>query len=691
MTKGTGPAVPSDVQAWLAALARALQRHGLYPPGHPALGDLTGELHEALDPLLEERDELVFAVAPDRLLFEEAWTGTSSQIPGLARRLHEHDLSAFGVEAGASASELGALLTALRERPASDEDRLGRRAGMASRWPHVWIEPRHYDRLALEEELSDEPIEDRDRRAARLWLGLARSARALPDELADLSLEGLDTDELVETAYRVPPDAVAEAIRALRETEGMEEIGGALLQIARELEHPEGGFDLRERFTGLLQALTGPDVRRLLERGMRSPERQELLQSTTSWLPPDTLMQMVETTADLGDIDVSHWMLRILVKLSAHSRVEAALSTGEADQALRDQVRRALTGWGEDPHQDDGSYGDTLRAMSEVGDLAGLPLVDTDHAPEALRVLQMGIEVDRLGSPGEQAFAALRRSGRVGEILEAVQEADPDSAVATELWDRLARAEVVAELAAKDPPDFEALGRLGPRMPRLVAETLLDLLSDSRDRSVRSKAFSILTSLGPGVASSVMARLEDERWFVKRNVLALLYEIGPPDGFSARPLATHENEQVRREAYKHLLRDPSTRAEAVSMCLRESDPRTLTLGLAALESGDRLEPELVPVLARHAEDSALPGEVQVAAARALSLSEAESARRALLHLCLRRHPILFWRRRLRPENPVVREAVGGLARRWPDDAAVHRVLRHPEASAWIESATGRAG
>jgi hypothetical protein len=679
VTREPALAVPSDIEKWLVALARAVQRYGLYPPGHPALGDLAADLHERLLPLLEEHGELQVGVAPDRFLYEGAWTDTgSAHLPTLAHRLHEHDLSSLGLEPGTSRSELVALLTAVRERPVHDEDRLGRRAGMASRWPHVWIEPRHYDRLTLEEH-PDDALEDRDRRAARLWLGLGREARALPPELSDGSWEREPTPRVMAAARRVEPGVVAQAIAALRQQEGMEAVGAVLLEIAEELRRPDGEFDLRDRYTGLFRVLARPDVRRVLERGLRSPDRQKLLEATSAWLPADLLVRLVETTSDLGDIDVSHWMLRILVKLSGHAQVEGAPSMEEADDALRDQVRRAITGWGDEAVSNDSAYAETLRRMSDpTGDLAALPLVDAEHAPESMRMLQMAVEVDRLGPPGERAVDALLRAGRSAEIIAVADGAAEGNGVAAELWGRLTRTEVVRELLDSQPPEFDALGALAPHDPGLVTEPLLDLLIESQDRSVRGKAFSILTALGDDIGGLVMARLGDERWFVQRNMLALLYEIGAPPGFSARPFAAHDNAHVRREAYKHMLRDPDTRAEAIALCLQESDPRTLSLGLGALEGARSLEPELVSRLAHLAGDSEMPSEIRVTSARALALSDTPEAKRSLLDLCLRRHPILFWRKRPRPDTPVVREAAAALARAWPDDPAVRALLAHPE-------------
>ena len=671
-TDGPVAALRPGVGNWLTSLARALQRYGLYPPGHPSLGDLVENLHGQLGPLLEEEGDLAVAVAPDRLLHRGAWTDPSGpHIPGLAGRLHEHDLAAIGFEPGVSVSELRAVLTVLRERPSTDEDRLGRRAGMTARWPHVWVEPRHYEKLRLDEDLPDEERAARDHRAARLWLGLARVAGVRPRSAE----EPATATGAVAAARGVDPARVARSIGSIHEAGLLREVGRALMAIAGELGEGEGAFSLSERFGDLFGSLDREEMHRLLGSGLGSGERREILGASSSFLPTGPLLQMVETTSDLGDIDVSHWMLRILVKLAGYADAEGSLSSPEAQQALRTLVEQAVTGWSEEARAFDDAYGDALRTMAglEFGD-AGDRLGEAGR-PDPLRVLRTTVEVDELGGPGERAFLRLCDAGRVGEILALADESPEGSRVAATLRERLLTDEVVEELAGREPPDLEALERIAGHVPRTVAGPLLGILEGSKDRSIRGKAFSILAGLGGSVSDLVVARLRDERWYVQRNMLALLFEMEPPEGFTARPFATHERVQVRREAYKHLLRDPDTRADAVRMTLRESDSRTLTLGLGAVDELQDPGPDLVPLVAALAADDARPGEIRVQAVRALGHLSGPDARRALIRICERRHPIFFWRRRLAAATGAVREAVATLARRWPRDPGAQRVLR----------------
>ncbi|HKK08201.1 MAG TPA: hypothetical protein VKA44_04890 [Gemmatimonadota bacterium] len=694
--------VPADVRSFLASLARAVQRYGLYPPGHPALADLTDGLHGELAPLLAEHGVIELAVAPDRLLFQGSWTDPDSPgVSGLAGRLHEHDLSALGLEPQVGPSELGALLTALREKPASDADRLGRRAGMAARWPRVWLEPRHYERLALRDAAPDEAPESRDRRAARLWLGLARAAGAAPAEAgtgagagpADGEApEGWETPDLVAAAVAVEPEAVAGAVAALRDPEALRRTGAALAAASDDLDVPPATFDLRERISRLVGTLGREDIRRLLSVGMDSGQRRTFLARTSSSLPADTLVDAVGVSSDLGEVEVSHWLLRILVKLARHAGVEDGVTSPEAEQALRSQVRRAMLGWSQDAEAFDDAYGDALRTMSELGDLGGLPHGPEDGGADPLRILQTSAEVDTLGAPGEAAFRALREAGRLGDLLDVAGGAPEEGTVGETLWRRLATEEVVRELAGRSPPHLDGLAQLAGRIPSTVAGPLLDILVESQDRAIRGRAYGMLVDLGEDAAGLVVSRLQDDRWYVKRNMLALLYEMGAPAGFSARPYAAHEHVQVRREAYKHLVADESTLEEGARMALRESDPRTLMLGLAAVERMPEPDPGLSGLLASHARDEDLPEETRVQAVRGLAHVGGSTARHTMLRLSRRRHPILFWRHRLAPPTRVAREAVAALARGWSRDPSVQRLLVKAADSEHAElRAAARAG
>jgi len=83
----------------------------------------------------------------------------------------------------------------------------------------------------------------------------------------------------------------------------------------------------------------------------------------------------------------------------------------------------------------------------------------------------------------------------------------------------------------------------------IVAPILLDSLAQEENWEVRKGLLSILTSLGRAAVPAILRRLNDPSWFLVRNAVLLLGQIGGPN--LVDPLAAllrHEEPRVRREA-----------------------------------------------------------------------------------------------------------------------------------------------
>ena len=96
---------------------------------------------------------------------------------------------------------------------------------------------------------------------------------------------------------------------------------------------------------------------------------------------------------------------------------------------------------------------------------------------------------------------------------------------------------------------------------------LLEVTATENDRSVRFFYLSCLKKLGGKVADHAVLFLGDERWFVQRNMLILLGELGAKDKLSKiRPLLGHNHQKVRQEALKTclLLQDEESIQELIN-------------------------------------------------------------------------------------------------------------------------------
>ena len=184
---------------------------------------------------------------------------------------------------------------------------------------------------------------------------------------------------------------------------------------------------------------------------------------------------------------------------------------------------------------------------------------------------------------------------------------------------------------------------------------------------------------GTEQAAAVAAWLgRDERWYVERNLLALLAEIGHwPAGLDASRYLSHSDERVRREAYRLLFQVPAQRERAVCAALADPDLRNLRQGVAAAR--ESMPPAGVALVAQRLYDEALPTELRTGLVRALAGVRSPLALDALLRIATGGRT-LFGGVKLSAAAPETVAAVRLLARDWgahPRGAMELRARRVP--------------
>lgn len=124
------------------------------------------------------------------------------------------------------------------------------------------------------------------------------------------------------------------------------------------------------------------------------------------------------------------------------------------------------------------------------------------------------------------------------------------------------------ETAAKIQRLTEVLGT-GAHRGLLVA------LADENNRSRRRRLFDFLVSLGPQIVPEVRPFLQDERWYVIRNMIVLLRTLHDRTSVGElRKLAWHPDLRVRIEAIKSLLAyDGDVPAELLHDMFNDADPK----------------------------------------------------------------------------------------------------------------------
>lgn len=686
-------ALSREFSELLVELSIALHKFSMYPGGHPALEPAMAAVVARADQLLATRTQVAFGVARRQLVIEGIATNPGQPVlRRLAEGLHRHHLGAVTLLPGLQASEVGEALVLLSREP-EQSGPLGRsRSADQLTWPHLRLHPLSFDGLTL---ASDAPITGTEGaggglRGAELWIGLARAAMSGDragvdpgvegDAHADAGAgeggdegrdEGDDSD-----AARLEPAVIAQAIDARAGVAAYDQvIVGYLLQISREL-RSGGGADmvaLRRRTARLIGALSPETLRRLVEMGGDAAQRRAFVLDASQGMAVEAVVDIVKAAADAGGQSISHGLVRMLSKLAAHAEFGESHARPLADAALREQVGELLSGWRlDDPNP--AAYTAVLQhvavtpiAVPDAGAGADAPL-------DALRLVQMSLEIGEPGPMLDRAIGALLLEGRSAELLDALEGApEKDGAVAARIRARLVDTEGLHALLLGPISGFDALERLQPHLTEASYAVLLDLLVTSENRTVRRRLLDRLAQSPVDLGPLIAARLQDERWFVQRNMLVLLERIGRvPEGLSLAALVAHADVRVRHEAIRLQLRLPGEREAAVLAALADGHPRLVHQGLVAVQQ--HCPAGVVEQVVSLALDVDAPEDMRLLAVRALGRCRDRRAIGPLLGLATAGRTLLG-RPKLANRSPLMLAALSALAGSWRADPRALVLLR----------------
>jgi hypothetical protein len=637
---GAKTALSRELRDFLIQLSIALHRYAMYPEGHPSLSPTVEHVLGIVTGLLTSRDTLSLGVARNQLVIEGVATDPKNPVlTELASRMHRHHIGAITMRRDISHPELHEFLRAVGQ----DADRTGKPVGLdpayrEGMWPHLRLYSLNYERLQfMGEELpegDDESARATRTRAAQLWLGLARAALASGDDGRD----GRREDEL----ENADPTVVAQAISAHERDAAYDQvIVGYMLQIAEQLKAgqiPESAA-LRRRVSSLVSSLDGGTLQQLLDMGGDRGQRRRFLLNASEGLAADAVVDLVQAAATTDRQTVSHSLLRMLQKLARHAESGGGRRQVVADASVREQVARLITDWSlRDPNPD--AYSLALQRMSTATPVFATS-VEARYLPEARRVLEMALEVDAMGEPVARAADQLVLNGQLKWMLELLRSAQAPQVTAA-LTARFVTPTQVEQILTQEPLPIQLLDELLPQLGVEAADPVLDALIRAESSQTRRLLIDRVLKLGPAIGPAVVRRLDDERWYVIRNMLALLGELPalPPD-FDPGPYAAHSDSRVRREALRILLRDPPTRDQAICTGLADSDDHAVRLALTAAARGC---PEAaIPLLVNRAVSGSNVDQ-RTTAIRVLAGTAHPTALETLLRLTAPRRSLL----RLRP-------------------------------------------
>ncbi|MFC1662280.1 hypothetical protein ACFL3S_12655, partial [Gemmatimonadota bacterium] len=327
------------------------------------------------------------------------------------------------------------------------------------------------------------------------------------------------------TGGSVPgPEELARSIQARQaEQEYDEVIVDYLHRLAKELKESEGheAESVREQVDGLVRELDEATLKRLLRMGGNRALQHRFLLDVSHGLAVQSVIRILNAAASSSNQTISDSLARLLSKLSVHAESGPVALRAGAALALRENVEGLLRNWDlSDPNPD--HYTLVLDALAQsVPFSPGSGEAGGDLASGALRLVQMSLEVDTWGPTVAKAAADLMDEGQADALLSLLVAAPPGSQVGRSLCEFLAGPDRLEDLLAREDLDEALLRGLGSRLSSDSIPLLMEALSESESRSVRRRAFDLLSQSGPGVEDALMARLSEPRWYVVRNMLAL--------------------------------------------------------------------------------------------------------------------------------------------------------------------------
>jgi hypothetical protein len=147
-----------EIGDFIIEVARALQRYGMYPAGHPSRLTTADEILQGLIGLIGAGGDLTIQVSPDRLVIGEMETDEkNSSAVNVARRLHQHQLHVVSFTSGITREELDALLGIISVQVGKS---MGEPFGASppevlDQWPHIKLQRTPYDALRLSDGTED--------------------------------------------------------------------------------------------------------------------------------------------------------------------------------------------------------------------------------------------------------------------------------------------------------------------------------------------------------------------------------------------------------------------------------------------------------------------------------------------------------------------------------------------------------
>ncbi|MDA8239991.1 MAG: HEAT repeat domain-containing protein [Nitrospiraceae bacterium] len=657
-TEGNREKIPIDAKLLSDAIIElniSRRSVGLYPREHPITRESIERAFGFLGKLFEFRNSITLGIAKDSLIIDDNILDRKNPVfREFALSLHGKGIAAVSFRAGTTLEELLDLHEIIISKdPATGKTvaELAERKGLH----HIMLIPLDVSRLSFAEGRRREDDVD-----IGLWENYVSGL--VEGKLADSDAEGL--------ILNAAPEDIALFVNKQVPSEAADETYDRVItSYLRRKEHPGIRSEFFSRFLSLVSNLSPELKQQFLRRALSHPsveaiEAEKLLgelsprdiEKITAVLKenpsiiPDSVRNLLdklkstqtegdffeklshEKKAFFDDIEIDQNITDLLEGDHFKSFVNADYQN-ELDRmmsATRAPLPVITKGLGEELRD-----GTIERRFAEIA----LELLDADsrdrddYLASLTRISEFAedfLETGRFSEVSEiynvvytQSLAGRFRD-EAGSMIEYFfrSEAFIDKFMdAIRLWGR---------------HDREGVFRLANVQKRHLLDRLFEALAAEEDASIRKFYLQLLSAMGSDVAEEAAKRLDDDRWYVLRNMIYLLREAGGVKYANyIRKFAKNKNGKICVEAVKALLdlKTPDAFSH-IRLQLQSRDPRLReqAIKLAGVHRCSDAVPDLVDML-RKRDLFGTESYYRIPAVRALGEIGDPAAIDALVKLC----------------------------------------------------------
>ncbi|HEY0592322.1 MAG TPA: HEAT repeat domain-containing protein [Thermoanaerobaculia bacterium] len=647
---------------FVRAFAMAWKNLSAYPRTHPAVVGSLDAAEKRLNELRGPAGEVTFGIARDALVYGSLTLDTPAA-EKLAIDLYARGVAVLRFGNGTTPQELREFLGILAASAPGHESRpiwdLVTEAGIVN----INLQPVAYGAVQLSDDLAEdlrrEPKESLWEEILRALLegrqfaegSTDRATTASVDELSRLLTQYVDaTEGAPETTEEHPTFGVRVASRNDRLAALFSFIDTTFGERLR-THSMQGVQHSLEQGVQLLRALAAP-IRNVVLAGIlralsAEDSRMETMRRFAAELPNDEVLEALRYLSSMGTLSRHTATLLQSLTLGTEAPAEEE-APAPASGAIAALVR--LFGDDDTDRFNPTDHEKLLSSAAIRVPAAGEPEPDAIQrlgnrtetvASAAVRRQLATVLLDLLAAaPADRALDGVL--GRIDQLVRRFVEAEAyedassllerlrktaetaGEGVRIAVLERLRRGCGLSGLAERiqesDPEKMPALRQLIASLGETALYQLLEALAAEDNVGRRRRLFDFLVSLGRQVVPAATFFLRDERWYVVRNMIALLRVLEDRSSLpELRRLAKHEDLRVRLEAIKTLYAlDGNVPKGVLDDMFKDPDPM-LAQGAVALVGAYKIKEGVDPLLRMLSSYDLLGGarKIRIKAIRAL--------------------------------------------------------------------------